>query len=374
MKNISIPIAANISIEEIKKMISFISQRIEKYEILDNELVLQVDDAADFEVITNNYNLLLSKYVSDGADEKVICEHFSEKQFFDYNQIQDLVSYYSDGQVILKKHAIELFKYFNDKIEEIAVSLGAQKRVYPTLIKLDDYIKTGYLRNSPQYAYFCSGFHESIDELIDVEHIVNSESIDKVIDIPNMALSPSACFHTYAELENSKLHEFEIITFMQDVFRNEGRFNWDDFGRLKSYHVRETVFIGDANFVSSNRKKFLDETIDFLSEIDLNYKICVASDPFIIPKLQKYKRLQKIDESKYELRIGLSKGKFLSCASFNLHGNAFTYPFNIRIDGYDEPVTGCVGFGIERLVLSFLSQYGTDISTWPDKIIKEIKI
>ena len=39
-------------------------------------------------------------------------------------------------------------------------------------------------------------------------------------------------------------------------FRNEGRFNYSEIGRLMGYHVREIVMIGSADFVSNIRKEF----------------------------------------------------------------------------------------------------------------------
>lgn len=84
--------------------------------------------------------------------------------------------------------------------------------------------------------------------------------------------------------------------------------------------------------------------------------------------MQKFKKIQIIDSSKYELRINYSDENQLSCASFNLHGTAFSYPFVILVDGCDETVTGCVGLGIERWVLAFLCQFGIEIDGWPEQI------
>ena len=41
--------------------------------------------------------------------------------------------------------------------------------------------------------------------------------------------------------------------------------------------------------------------------------------------------------------------------------------------GVDNPVSGCVGFGIERWILVFLAQYGTDSACWPDEVKKFIR-
>lgn len=35
-------------------------------------------------------------------------------------------------------------------------------------------------------------------------------------------------------------------------------------------------------------------------------------------------------------------------------------------------MTGCVGFGLERWVIAFVSQYGVDPNNWPQKVkVKE---
>ena len=86
--------------------------------------------------------------------------------------------------------------------------------------------------------------------------------------------------------------------------------------------------------------------------------------------MQKYKTIQLLDNSKYELRLNLSSDKQISTASFNLHGTAFTYPFNIGVSGVEEAVTGCVGFGLERWVIAFLCQFGTNPDNWPETVRK----
>lgn len=65
--------------------------------------------------------------------------------------------------------------------------------------------------------------------------------------------------------------------------------------------------------------------------------------------------------------------KALAAASFNLHGTAFTKPFNIKIRNVNYPVTGCIGFGIERWVLGFLAQYGLCEKNWPKDVRNYIR-
>lgn len=80
-----------------------------------------------------------------------------------------------------------------------------------------------------------------------------------------------------------------------------------------------------------------------------------------------------MEKSKYEVRVSYDKDHTLAAASLNLHGTAFTSPFHIKVKGVDNPVSGCVGFGIERWILVFLAQYGTDSACWPDEVKKFIR-
>lgn len=106
----------------------------------------------------------------------------------------------------------------------------------------------------------------------------------------------------------------------------------------------------------------------------LNIKECDENIVEIMfEKMIKYKKYQKMEKSKYEVRVSYDKDHTLAAASLNLHGTAFTSPFHIKVKGVDNPVSGCVGFGIERWILVFLAQYGTDSACWPDEVKKFIR-
>lgn len=160
---------------------------------------------------------------------------------------------------------------------------------------------------------------------------------------------------------------------MESVFRNEGRLNWEEFGRLRDYHVREIVFLGTQEFVEQTRENIREEVMTFIRKMNMDAYITVAADAFIMPKMIKYKKYQKMEKSKYEVRVSYDKDHTLAAASLNLHGTAFTSPFHIKVKGVDNPVSGCVGFGIERWILVFLAQYGTDSACWPDEVKKFIR-
>lgn len=215
------------------------------------------------------------------------------------------------------------------------------------------------------------------EDFEDLEKMSNASFVDKnldeVIQIPSFSLSPSACFHVYEKYRGQTMPQNSVITLNQSVFRNEGRLNWEEFGRLRDYHVREIVFLGTQEFVEQTRENIREEVMTFIRKMNMDAYITVAADAFIMPKMIKYKKYQKMEKSKYEVRVSYDKDHTLAAASLNLHGTAFTSPFHIKVKGVDNPVSGCVGFGIERWILVFLAQYGTDSACWPDEVKKFIR-
>ncbi len=232
----------------------------------------------------------------------------------------------------------------------IAKSVGAVEEFYPVLLSRNSLEKTGYLKRSPHQCIFCTDYYNA-----------NQES-------EQFALSPSACFHVYEHYEGQKLNNSKIITLKQNVFREE-RNKWDEIGRLRDYHVREIVFIGDQAFVKEIRQKIIEKTIDFISLINLEYNLSLATDSFTQPEMRRYKKIQLLKKSKYELSVCTDQGD-MALASFNLHEQTFSRPFNIKVRGVNQTVTGCVGFGLERWVFAFISKYGFEPELWPSFFIE----
>jgi len=361
---------SNISEIELKKLVGFASEKIKKFEVVDNNIKIWIDDADDEELLRNKVNKLLKRYVltEDKEDIEIVGE--KPTSFYNYDDIynSELVYKFENGQIALINQAKKLFEFFDSSFAEIARSFGAVEKLYPVLIPVGAYQETGYLKTSPQYSIFCSSPHEDIDLLVDLNKKVSDKDMRESLSEPKFGLSPSACFHTYIEYRNTKLDDNTVVTFNQNVFRNEGRFCWDDYGRLMDYHVREIVLIGTEKFVADTRKAILEEASKFVEKIGLYGEIATASDPFVIPTMQKYKKLQMQEKSKYELKLFCSEEKKLACASFNFHGESFTHPFKIRVNDANPTITGCVGFGIERWVLAYLAQFGTDVNNWSIKL------
>lgn len=367
-----IVLSDKVCISDFKKVIAFISEDIKEIHVSGRNMEIDFKDGCDTERLLDEIKLLSEKYVEIENGEKPWYENQGRGNYADgdilYNE--ELFHKFGPGMYGLNGAAQVLYDFFEELFERIGEKLGGIQKVYPTLLPVEQYVKTGYLKKSPQYAIFCCNVHENLSELLDLQNTVVKGDVTSRFKMPEYALSPSACFHTYIEYENCTLPRNKIVSFTQNVFRNEGRLNYDELGRLRDYHVKEIVFFGDAEFVDATRHKVMEETKQIIIKLNLCGRIEKAYDPFIIPKFQKYKKIQMIDMSKYELQLNVSQESSISVASFNLHGSAFTYPFKIKIKNCENPVTGCVGFGLERWVMAFLCQYGCDVREWPEDIQK----
>lgn len=374
MINKSIELEESINLNEFKKVIGFISEDIILYNIEDNLLNLVMKDTADVDDIINQIVDVSHKYVSNKSlDEVIFCNDIDIKK---YQLTHNSVHYFDEGMMSLSDKSLFLYNYFNNKFldlvrSEFSGECDIVEKLYPVLLPILAYKKTGYLKRTPQYAIFCCSACENMSVLNELEKM-DDNNYRNIITNPTYALSPSACFHVYEEYKNCVLDNNTIVTFIQSVFRNEGRFNFSEYGRMRDYHVREVVFIGDDAFVEKSRERMIRASKRLIKEINVKATITAASDPFILPKMQKYKKIQLIDRSKYELRMAYEEKSDMSVASYNLHGTAFTSPFNIMVKDKDT-VTGCVGYGLERFVLAFLAQHGENPDKWSETIREEYR-
>lgn len=374
MSFIKVKTNTSTDIAEFIKAANFVSPHITDIKTASFEdICFYFDDIVsptEIDCISNELEKLIKKFnKSDIEDELFYKSNVDISEYFDAYEKNKNVFFFTDSQLGFGEKGIFLLNYFDSAFERFALNLGAVKKIYPVLLSVPEYLKTGYIKKSPQYAILCSSVKDSMSDVEKLNSSILDSNAKEKLKEPEFALSPSACFHTYIEYQNQTLDKNSVITFKQNVFRNEGRLNYKEKGRLMDYHVREIVFIGDEKFVEKQRLQLMKDSEVFMKEHQLEGDISLATDSFVLPKMQMYKTIQKIDKTKYEMHLNVEKNKNISVASFNLHGKAFTDPFNISVKDTDT-VTGCVGFGLQRWVIAFVSQYGWDERNWPEKIKK----
>jgi len=96
------------------------------------------------------------------------------------------------------------------------------------------------------------------------------------------------------------------------------------------------------------------------------YSIDVANDPFF-GRVGQIMAVSQIQQAlKFELLIPYhAKAKPTACMSFNYHREHFGQVWGLQ-DSLDEPAhTGCVAFGMDRLVVALFANHGLDLARWP---------
>ena len=250
---------------------------------------------------------------------------------------------HSEGEIGFSGMIGILMNALDEEFRHIALSIGAEEEYYPVLLQRKSLEKTGYLKRSPRHCLFCANLYS------EAEYV----------------LSPSACFHVYEHYENCILSKMKVVTLRQNVFREEGDSSWREYGRLRDYSIREIVFIGNQKYVEKQRQIIMDKTKEFVEKLGMKYQFELATDAFMVPEMKKFQKIQLLKKSKYELLLPCREKGGLPVASFNLHENAYTRPFHIGVRELEQTVTGCVGFGLERWVLAFTSQFGYEVEKWP---------
>ncbi|QUL57062.1 hypothetical protein KDC22_11645 [Paenibacillus tritici] len=357
-----------VNIHEIIRALYFVSEDIQHVEHAGDKLTIDLKRDANYEHIQKNIQFILKTFVQQGD---IVINQFTNS--IPYSQEHKPAAHrYVSGRVIFNSDAVKLFNFFDSAFKDIALELNAQERIYPTLLPISVLKKTNYLKTSPQYSMFVCYSKEDFDVLNQLNESVNKGDVLESCNEPQFSLSPAACFHTYEEYENKTLPRNQVLTFTQNVFRNEGRKSWEETGRLRDYKVREIVFIGDSQFVFECKSFLTQKTIEFVKKIGLRGYLCTSHDSFIIPNMQKYKKFQWMENTKQEIKLESGIEKQIAVASFNFHSQGFTHPFNIKINNIDDPVSGCVGFGLERWVISFLHQFGHNPDLWPAFVSQSI--
>jgi seryl-tRNA synthetase len=253
--------------------------------------------------------------------------------------------------------------------------LDAVDHSYPAMIKAELLARCGYFEMHPNAVSFVSHAVEDFDEL-EAFRRANTGKLKLVIPghsalaLPEYCLNPAACFPCYEALEGRKIPEAgTTLTWRGRVFRFESR-NITGLDRLWEFSVRELVFIGSEEFVLKGRAKAMELVIGLCEEWDLDCRIETATDPFFATVYAAKAFWQQAMDVKHEVLAKVEdtqegNTRTIAVGSFNLHGGFFGNRFHIHDAGGGEAASGCVGFGLERLMFSLFAQHGLEAASWP---------
>jgi hypothetical protein len=293
---------------------------------------------------------------------------------------QEIAYEAGDGQVGLAEPIISLMNYLDRRVRGIAMALPqAREFVYPTLLPskvLEDF---GYFKSFPQFVMFITRLHNDLDvykkfisDYTEIGHV--DKRIFGFCENVDYCLPPTMCYHTYHQLRGRELTGDEVFTARGKSFRFESKYH-SGLERLWDFTIREIVFLGKQSFVLEQRSAFLRSTFELMEELQLGGRCEVANDHFFAaPDVASKIFTQRLMELKYELLLDVAPKRSIACASFNFHGVFFGDAFSIAQQGGSPAVTGCVGFGLERLAYAFICQHGLDPQSWPEPVRQHLRV
>lgn len=276
------------------------------------------------------------------------------------------------GQVALGTPALAALDAFDGLLREIIdEEFGAVEYRYPTLLPVTALHRSGYLFSFPQHLMFAARLDGDVDTYREfAEEAAAREDIgDRVLHrcAPvDRCLPPTMCYHTFDQFAGATLPaENTVVTAKGGSFRHESRYH-QTMERLADFTIRETVFLGTAEFVREARDRFRRRATELVEQLDLAGRCEVASDPFFAGAATAMQvSSQRLLELKHELHLDVGPGESISVGSFNLHEKHFGDAFGIKGPDGATVYSACVGFGLERLTYALLCQYGWDVDDWP---------
>lgn len=261
----------------------------------------------------------------------------------------------------------DMFERVIEGVDARVTVLGADDRPtrvrFPPVLVRSAFERSGYMKNMPQLAGTVHAFtgdakaHERLIQSIESGHDWSTEQ-----KITNVVLTPAACYPLYPTLKGDLDPGGRLFDLLSYCFRHEPSV---DPARMQSFRMREYVRIASAEEVQPWRSQWLERGQAFLAALGLEAHIALANDPFFGRTGRMLAVNQRDQELKYELVVPIyASAEPTAVMSFNYHQDLFGNLYEIRSGG-GAAHTGCVGFGMERIVLALFKKHGLDVNNWP---------
>lgn len=370
---------------QVEYAMSFASEDIVAYRIDESgTLSLSLKPNADETAVREKVNKLIERY----ADRK-----FGLKQVVHFKQSRDLpiidawslllqrrwVTQVGPGHVVLRGTAARLLRTVEGKVlNEVASEFDAEHEIYPSTILCKTLDRVSHFTSFPEHVDFVSHLREDVDVLGDFAKRCREggwapEHHEGAMSPVDFAISPSCCYHCYESMENWSLaRPGRATTMVVNCHRYEAG-NLTTMSRLRSFHMREVVWVGHPEFVRQSRIKADQVLIQWAKDWELDCTFENANDMFFTDDYAVKASFQRQQEAKRELRMRIPfEDRSISCSSSNFHAATFGRAFNIKCD--DRVATSaCMGWGYERWVYAIFSQFGLDEAAWPRALLDDMK-
>lgn len=371
---------------ELERRIFFVSPVISGFEVLHEDglirgVRLRTDEPVVAEDLARKLNFVVD---NDLAEQRFVPARVvwtSPRQRETHDDVLERLeaagelTELGEGQVALGPLLLRLSDWIDQQLTSIVRDEfpATTEYRYPTLLPTRVLEAAGYFSSFPQYLMFVTRLHADIDVYHDFQREYRAAGrLDPRVlghcDNVDYCLPPTMCFHTFGQYRGRTIGSdgVTVITAKGKSFRFESRYA-ASIERLWDFTIRETVVLGPRSEVLAARRRLMDRALEFVESLGLSGHCEVGNDPFFCEPGATPARTssQRLMELKYELRLTIAGGRTVAAGSFNRHDDFFGRSFGIRLANGDTTSSACTGFGIERFVYAFLSQYGPDTAQWP---------
>jgi seryl-tRNA synthetase len=371
---------------QLEYALSFADEAIVSYRINEASSMIEaeVSAKADHESVTRKIRELVQRYEKRELGLAKTVDYKNERDLPKVDAWAALVerkwvTQVGQGHVILRGPASRLMSLINSKIEKMFVTpFKSELEVYPATISCKTLDRCNHFTSFPEHIDFVAHLKSDVDVLNDFskdckEGGWSEARHDGRMAEHDFAISPSCCYHCYEGMEGWDLTAPGRCTTMTlGCHRYEGA-NHKTMSRLRSFTMREVVWVGQPRFVIEGRTKAEELIVQWAKDWEVVGTFETANDMFFTQDYAVKASFQRQQQAKKELKLLIPfENQSISVFSSNFHAMTFGKAFNISVGG--RPATsGCLGWGFERFVYAIFSQFGLDADKWPERLREEFK-
>jgi seryl-tRNA synthetase len=371
---------------QLEYALSFADEQIVSYRINDatSTIEAEVSAKADHESVTRKIRELVQRYEKRELGLAKTIDYKNERDLAPIDAWSGLlerkwVTQVGQGHVILRGPAAQLLSLINAKIEkEFVTAFKSELEIYPATIKCKTLDRCNHFTSFPEHIDFVAHLKSDVDVLNKFSNECKEsgwapERNEGKMGENDFAISPSCCYHCYEGMEGWDLTAPGRCTTMTvGCHRYEGA-NHKTMSRLRAFHMREIVWVGQPRYVIEGRAKAEELIVQWAKDWEVVGTFETANDMFFTQDYAVKASFQRQQQAKKELKLLIpSENVSISVFSSNFHAMTFGKAFNISVGGRPAS-SGCLGWGFERFVYAIFSQFGLDAEKWPSTLREEFK-
>ena len=254
-------------------------------------------------------------------------------------------------------------------LEEFIVKATGEEEVtyFPPVMPRKILEKSGFMDSMPHLAGLVSCFCGNERSLLELkEQLAKGEDWSAFLSMTDLSHAPAACYPLYPTCTGTLPPGGRLVHLGTTCFRHEPS---PDPTRMQSFRMRELVRIDTPDNVLKWRESWFERAIQFLQDLGLNPERVEASDPFFGRGGRVMANNQREQKLKFELVVKVYEaGPSLAVMSLNYHQDHFGKQFEIKTVDGETAHSGCMGFGLERIVLALIQRHGFSPDSWPKQV------